>query len=643
MIVATAGHVDHGKTALIKQLTGVDTDRLEEEKRRGLSINLGFAYNRSIEEPTIGFIDVPGHNRFVNTMIAGVSGIDLGMLVVAADDGPMPQTIEHLDIMRLLGVSDYVVVITKIDRVEQGRVAKLRDAMQVLLADACPVFSVNALDGSGIAELKQFLYGRAQQLGPRSDAGHFRLSIDRSFLLKGIGLVVTGTAISGKVSVGDSLKLLPLGKLLRIRTIHAQDKAVEMCKAGQRCALSLVGDISKEQVNRGDSLLDEKVAIPTARLDARLHLLPKLPFGLKHLSPVKLYIGADRKRAKLFLLQKPDSGNRLNPGENSLVQLITDEDLACCSGDRVLLRDDSESVTLGGGIVLDAHAPRTAKTSLSRVTYLAAMESGTVGAMLQTLLIDHQQVVDLSRIKQSWNLRNDELNRVLHEPALAEAIRLFDVGKTEFAVARHVWNSAGQILSKNLSDWHKEKPEETGIGLNELESRLAPGLEPVLFKAVVVVQQERGVFKISNGLVSASDHQVVMADEAERQWASIERAMTKYGTSIPMLSNLQRDIAFDENSVVRLLHAAARSGKVIRLAERRFALPSVLRVLAESVSELACKTPRFSIVEFKNHAGLGRNLAMELLEYFDTIRFTKRDGDKRLVIDAELPARFFDA
>jgi len=643
MIVATAGHVDHGKTSLIKQLTGVDTDRLEEEKRRGLSINLGFAYSRGIEEPTIGFIDVPGHNRFINTMIAGVSGIDLGMLVVAADDGPMPQTIEHLDIMHLLGVSDYVVVITKIDRVEPGQVAKVSDTVQALLADACPVFAVNALDGSGVAELKQFLCGRAEQRGPRSDAGYFRLSIDRSFVLKGIGLVVTGTAISGKVSVGDSLKLLPLGKLLRVRTIYAQDEAVEICKAGQRCALNVVGDVSKEQVNRGDNLLDEKVAIPTARFDARLHLLPNLPFGLKHLSPVKLYIGADRKRARLFLLQKPASGNRLNPGENSLVQLITDEELACCSGDRFLLRDDSESVTLGGGIVLDAHAPRTAKTSFSRLTYLAAMESGTVGAMLQTLLIDHQQVVDLSRIKQSWNLRNDELNRVLHEPALAEAIRLFDVGKTEFAVARNVWNSAGQILSKNLSDWHKEKPEETGIGLNELESRLAPGLEPVLFKAVVVVQQERGVFKISNGLVSASDHQVVMADEAERQWASIERAMTKYGTSIPMLSNLQRDIAFDEDSVKRVLQAAARSGKVIRLAERRFALPSVLRVLAESVSELACKTPRFSIVEFKNHAGLGRNLAMELLEYFDTIRFTKRAGDKRLVIDAELPARFFDA
>jgi len=305
------------------------------------------------------------------------------------------------------------------------------------------------------------------------------------------------------------------------------------------------------------------------------------------------------------------------------------------------LRDDSESVTLGGGIVLDAHAPRTAKTSFSRLTYLAAMESGTVGGILQTLLIDHQQIMDLSRFKKSWNLRDDELNRALLEPALAEKIRLFDVAKAEFAVARHVWDSAGQILSKNLSDWHKEKPKETGIGLSELKARLAPGLEPTLFKAVVLAQQERGVFKISNGLVSASDHQSVISDEVEQQWTGIEKAMAKHGTNIPMLSNLQRDIAFDESSVVRVLHAAARSGKVIRLAERRFALPSVLRVLAESVCELACKSPQFSIIEFKNHAGLGRNLTMELLEYFDSIRFTKRNGDKRSVIDAELPGRYF--
>ncbi len=641
MIVATAGHVDHGKTSLVKQLTGVDTDRLEEEKRRGLSINLGFAYNRDIEDQTIGFIDVPGHNRFINNMIAGVCGIDLGMLVVAADDGPMPQTTEHLNIMRLLGVNDYVLVITKIDRVEADQLADVRDKMRALLADACPVFAVNALDGSGVAKLKQFLYGRAERLGTRPDVGNFRLSIDRSFLLKGTGLVVTGTAISGKVSVGDSLKLLPSGKTLRIRTIHAQDKDVETCRAGQRCALSVVGNVSREQVHRGDYLLDEKVALTTARIDARLYLLPNSPFGLKHLSPVKLYIGAARKRAKLFLLEKQGTGNYLSPKESALVQFIIDGDIACCAGDRFLLRDDSESFTLGGGTVLDAHAPRKAKASFPRLTYLAAMEIGTVGGTLWALLIDHMQIVNLSRFRQSWNVRDDEMNLVLLEPTLAEKIRLFNNDGTEFAVAAQKWDAAERTLGKELSRWHKEKPKEIGIVLKELKARLAPGLEPTLLEAVMGAQQKSGALTISNGLVSASSHQAQVFDEAERQWSDIQQTMAKHGINILALSNLQRDVACDEISLMQALHGASEEGRVIRLTSNRYALQSVLRDLAESVNDLCNKMPQFSTKDFKNHVGLGRNLTVEVLEYFDSIGFTKRDGDMRSVTNAKLPGRIF--
>jgi selenocysteine-specific elongation factor len=641
VIVASAGHVDHGKTSLVKQLTGVDTDRLEEEKRRGLTINLGFAYSRGAGQQTIGFIDVPGHHRFINNMIAGVRGIDMGMLVVAADDGPMPQTFEHLDIMRLLGVNDFVVAVTKVDRVEQSRVAEVCDTMQALLADACPVFAVNAIDGSGVDELKQFLYGRAEQLGARSDAGYFRLSIDRSFLLKGTGLVVTGTAMSGRVSVGDTLKLSPQGKSIRIRTIHSEDEAVATCKAGQRCALSVVGDVRKEHVSRGDYLLDEKLALPTARFDARMHLLLNSPFGLKHLSPVKLYIGANRKRAKLFLLQRRNKSNMLNPGENCLVQLIIDGEIACCSGDRFLLRDDSESVTLGGGVVLDSHAPRIAKTSFFRLTYLEAMEVGTVSGSLQTLLIDHQQVVNLSRFKQSCNLRDDELGHVLLESTLAEKIRLFKKGETEFAVATKAWDAEEQNLKKVLTEWHREKPKEIGMPLKELKTRLTSSTEPELCDAVIAEQQKRGFLNISSGLASASSHQYSMSLEAERQWSDIRQAMANHGTDIPVLSNLQKVIACDEISLARALDLAVKNGKAICLTKSRFALPSVLCKLAESVGDLTYDEPQFSIKEFKNHAGLSRNLTVEVLEYFDSIGFTRRDGDKRSVIDAEFPGKYF--
>ena len=238
MIVATAGHVDHGKTSLVQQLTGVDTDRLEEEKRRGLSINLGFAYRYVNEHISIGFIDVPGHNRFINTMISGVSSIDMALIVIAADDGPMPQTLEHLEVLRLLGVSEFTVVITRIDRVDCARLEEAKREVEELLDCSCPVFPVNNLDGTGIERLVDYLEERARESEQKLDHGHFRLAIDRAFLLKGTGLVVTGTAVSGTVDVGDQLHITPRKLPVRVRRIHAQDQEVQTGRVGQRCALN---------------------------------------------------------------------------------------------------------------------------------------------------------------------------------------------------------------------------------------------------------------------------------------------------------------------------------------------------------------------------------------------------------------------
>ena len=293
MIVATAGHVDHGKTSLVKQLSGIDTDRLVEEKRRGLSINLGYAYERIADGVSIGYIDVPGHNRFINTMISGVSCIDMALLVVAADDGPMPQTIEHLEVLRLLGVTEFVLVITRIDRVEQSRVDEVIHGVREILAADCPVFPVSNIDGTGVAQLRGFLHKRAQHIGIKLDRGYFRLSIDRSFLLQGTGLVVTGTIISGRVVVGDRIRLMPGGLPVRVRGIHVQDEKAQSGRAGQRCALNITG-LDRQQIDRGDWLQASAIAQASDRIDVRLDILASLPFTIKHLSPVKLYIGAKR-------------------------------------------------------------------------------------------------------------------------------------------------------------------------------------------------------------------------------------------------------------------------------------------------------------------------------------------------------------
>ena len=306
MIVATAGHVDHGKTSLVKRLSGVDTDRLKEEKQRGLSIELGYAFLQAEAGFNIGFIDVPGHHRFINTMISGVCSVDLALVVVAANEGPMPQTIEHLEVLRLLGVDQYVIVITHIDKIDVSERSEIAEALlasiqtHIPMASA-PSFVVSNVDGAGITELKQFLVKTAKNLQDKPERGYFRLSIDRVFHLQGSGLIVTGTSISGGVSVGDHLTLLPENKKVRVRSIHSQNAKTQYGRAGQRCALQLTG-IKKSDLKRGDWLNGGSGVLASHCFNARLTVSKSLPFTVKHLSKVKIYIGAKRQAAKLYLL-----------------------------------------------------------------------------------------------------------------------------------------------------------------------------------------------------------------------------------------------------------------------------------------------------------------------------------------------------
>ena len=399
MIVATAGHIDHGKTSLVKRLTGIDTDTLEEEKLRGLSINLGYAFLRADADTTIGFIDVPGHSRFINTMIAGVGGIDMALVVVAADEGPMPQTIEHLEVLRLLGIRQYVLVISHIDRVESARIKPVSEKVQAALGLKCPVFEINNIDGAGIANLKNYLLQTARRREPRRERGYFRLSIDRSFVLTGIGLVVTGTAMSGRITEGDKLYLLPDNKEVRVRAIHAQNEKSTTGRVGQRCALQLAG-IDKRQIKRGDWLHAGADTQISNRLNVRLEMSGGLTFKVKHLCPVKVYIGAKLTSARLYLLDRRGRGGELQAGNSVFAQLIIDGSVTCCRGDRLILRDSSESITLGGAIVLDPHAVYSPKLSQSAKNYLLAMEAATLEGVLRGLLIEQQRFLNLRLFKQ---------------------------------------------------------------------------------------------------------------------------------------------------------------------------------------------------------------------------------------------------
>ena len=328
MIVGTAGHIDHGKTTLVHALTGVDTDRLKEEKARGISIELGYAYQPLANGGVLGFVDVPGHERFIHTMLAGAAGIDFALLVVAADDGVMPQTREHLSILNLLGIERGAVALSKIDRVDASRIALVEHELQRLLAGTTlagmPVFPVAATEGLGVEALRMHLHEAAQAMPQAPGEGGFRLAVDRSFTLKGAGTVVTGTVFAGRVEVGDELAVTPSGKRVRVRSLHVMNRPAQAGQAGQRCALNLHG-VGKDEIARGDWIVAPHLHAPTARFDVRLRLSPQAPVGLAHWAPVHLHLGAAHVMARVALLE----GERLAPGESALAQLVADRPLGC--------------------------------------------------------------------------------------------------------------------------------------------------------------------------------------------------------------------------------------------------------------------------------------------------------------------------
>ena len=389
MIVGTAGHVDHGKTALVRALTGVDTDRLQEEKARGMTIDLGFAYLPVQGGDIIGFVDVPGHERFVHTMLAGASGIDFVLLVVAADDGVMPQTLEHLAIVDLLGIRRGAVVLSKSDLADTARRAAVAAEIQATLAETAlagaDLIPVSAVTGEGIDALRSLLFEEASRFAGRADSGRFRLAVDRSFTLHGVGTVVTGTVLSGSVGIGDNVVVSPPGLFARVRSIHAQNRPAESGKAGDRCALNLAGDgVGKEAIRRGDVILDPELHAPTDRIDASLRVLPGEPKPIGQWFPVRLHHAAAEVGARIVLL----GDDPIRPGGIATVQVVLDSPIAAAAGDAFVVRDTSAQRTIGGGSFLDLRAPSRKRRTPERLARLEAyaipVPERAVAALLDT-------------------------------------------------------------------------------------------------------------------------------------------------------------------------------------------------------------------------------------------------------------------
>lgn len=631
MIVATAGHIDHGKTLLVKALTGVDADRLPEEKQRGMTIDLGFAYRHFTESAVLGFVDVPGHEKFVRNMLAGVGGIDFALLIVAADDGPMPQTEEHLAILDLLGISVGAVALTKTDRVTPERALEAMEEIELLVAgtvmESAPVFPVSSISGDGVPELRAHLETEAQSFAARSNAGNFRLAVDRTFTIAGAGLVVTGTVYAGQVAVGDRLLLSPAGLPVRVRGIHAQDRQAEAGQAGERCALNITGaDIDKDTVHRGDWVLAEGVHIPTKRADAMVRILSGEPRAFRHWTPVHVHLAAAAVTGRVAILE----GGSIPQGGTGLVQLVLDEPIGALTGDRFILRDQSAQRTIGGGRIIDPFSPARGRARPQRLALVNAMAQTDPAKALSETLAQTPGGVDLNRFAQSRNLTPDEA------ADLWEAVDMVRLGGARDAVgiARPAWDELRDAVVASLRTWHQARPDQPGPEEERLRRTLPRATAPAVFSAALLDLLSEKRIARDGVYLTLPGHRAAFSDADTALWEQVEPMLTEFGTRPPRVLEIAEEIGLDGRATERFLARMARAGMVVRVADNRFFLPETLLELALMAEELVKGTAdgMFSAGAYNKRSGLGRNLAIQLLEFFDKRGFSQRTGDGRKLV-----------
>jgi selenocysteine-specific elongation factor len=625
MIVGTAGHIDHGKTALVKALTGVDADRLKEEKARGITIDLGFAYLPGDGGEILGFVDVPGHERFVHTMLAGATGIDFALLAVAADDGVKPQTLEHLAIIDLLGIRNGLVALTKADIASPERLAaataEIRATLTGTVLAEAKILPVSALTGQGVDDLRARLFMAAANMAGRPSAGRFRLAIDRSFTLAGAGVVVTGTVLSGVVHVGDRVLISPSGLAVRVRSIHAQNRPAEVGRAGDRCALNLVGEgVSKEAIRRGDVALDPELHTPTDRIDALLRVLPgeKKPIG--QWFPVRLHHASAEVGGRVVLLEDAP----IQPGAVATVQLVLDQPVAAAIGDRYVIRDASAQRTIGGGGFLDLRAPARRRRTPERRLQLQALAADDIEESLRTLLEAPPYVWD-------WTVfaRDHALSQA-QAAALADRLQLVVLDK-RIAMLPEAWRIFHSALSDLLTAFHAENPDLQGMGRERLRLALQPRLPAPAFMDAIGGIARSGDIALEGAFVRLASHTVRLTEQDEATWDVIA----------PMLGGPERfrpprvrDIAGLlgrlEPDIRRLLKLAGRLGRADEVAHDHFFLRTTVREMVAIATDLAAQE-EFTAAQFRDRVENGRKVAIQILDFFDRHGLTLRRGDLRRI------------
>lgn len=624
MIIATAGHVDHGKTTLLQALTGTNADRLAEEKRRGMTIDLGYAYG-GLYGQDFAFVDVPGHEKFIRNMLAGVTGADAVLLVVAADDGIMPQTREHLEVIDLLGLKRGVVALTKADLADDERQDKVIGDIRAELASTglrdAEVIPVSAPAGLNLDLLTEALRDCIENGEPVNGENPFRMPVDRVFTLDGAGLVVTGSARSGRISRGDEVVLQPSGRTARVRSLRAQNKPAEQAGSGERIALNISG-IDKETISRGDWIVSAGLNLTGDRIDIRLVVPGGSDRPFRNWTSVEMCHGAESRRARVAVLE----GQRIEPGSSGFAQVVLDEPLHSMNGDRLILRDAAGKHTLAGGSVIDPCGPARGRSRPERLELLRIMEAGNTEAAYATALKQTRSGLDGAAFLQRFNPAPEEVRRIL---ASVEAVEL-STGRLDL----QRWTDITGEIIRLLEQHHHDNPEEPGLS----RAALSPtgrrnNLDGPAFEALIAAMVADQKLKRLGPALALPAHRPVLPPKEAGLWKQLRPILEDAGLRPPRVREIAAEIGTDVKSTEKFLKRCAATGRLMRVADNRYFTPASLIELGKIARELhEASGGQFTASEFKDRSGIGRNLTIELLEFFDRAGLTRRSGQVRKVI-----------
>ena len=630
VIIGTAGHIDHGKTALVKALTGIDADRLKEEKERGITIDLGFANLRMDDDTTLGFVDVPGHERFIKNMLAGVGGIDIVMLVIAADESVMPQTREHLAICSLLRVRHGLTVLTKIDGVDRDTADVVEIEVQeflagTFLADA-PVLRVSAKTGEGIPELVRRLATLASTIVPRDASQIFRLPVDRAFTMKGFGAVAAGTLIAGRVHREDEVELLPSGHRARVRGIQVHGRTTESARAGQRTALNLQR-VALEDVHRGMVITVPGVFTASTIFDVELELLPDIE-PLPPKKRIRFHVGTTELIGHVGLLGQ----DALEPGSRSFARVRLEQPAFALPGDRFIVRQYSPMTTLGGGVILDAHPPRGRRADTTVVERLRLLRDGTIAErVLQFVGEAGDRGLDDSSLVARTGLAPDSIAEIRAQLLERGAVRVIETNPPTVAAAPSFDAAAARALD-TVRTFHATEPLVKGIGREDLKARAFKHASPVFFRAVVDALVAAQQLAVDQDVVHLFGRTVTFHGADQQHREVLAARFRELGLQVPSPDEVIASAQVDRTTGRKILQLLLKDHSLVKVNESMIVDRTALQKLVDDVKARKAVSPKLGVGEFKELTGLSRKFAVPLLEYLDAQRITRRVGDDRIIL-----------